>query len=122
MQFIEDDYYLFSKKGVLQKNFFFEDDGLKFFFGSDGKLVKGWIKKWTAIYYADEEGVIQTGFVDIVGDTYYFDAKGKQKKSVWISQDGDRYYIKADGHMAKSETISRWGKKYTFDENGRLMK
>ncbi len=122
MQFIEDDYYLFSKKGVLQKNVFFEDDGLKFYFGSDGKLVKGWIKKWTATYYADEEGVIQTGFVDIDGDTYYFDAKGKQKSSVWISQDGDRYYIKADGHMAKSETISRWGKKYTFDENGRLMK
>ena len=121
MQLIDDEFYLFSQRGVLQYNVFYEDDGVKFYFGKDGKLVKGWIDKWTATYYADEEGVIRTGFYEIDGDTYYFDSKGKMTRSTWINANDEKYFAKADGRLAKSETIKRWGKKYSFDSECRLI-
>lgn len=96
-------------------------DGNLLYFGSDGKMAKGWLDKWTSVYYFDEDGVMQTGFVDIGNDTYYYNEKGHQTRSVWVNEDGKTYYIKADGTMAKAETIKRWGKKYSFDENGVLI-
>lgn len=121
MQKIGTQTYLFSKNGTLQKNVFYESEGKKFYFGSEGKLVTGWFKKWSATYYADDDGVIQTGFTDIEDKTYYFKADGRMTVSTWITVGGDKYYSKADGHLAKSETILKWGKKYTFDDRGVLI-
>ena len=121
-QQIGEDFYLFSKNGTLQINVFFEEEGNKYFFGNDGKMRKGWFGRWGAVYYSNEDGAVQTGFVDIEDETYYFDAKGKKTSSIWVDEDGKRYFIKANGCMAKNETISRWGKKYTFDEEGVLIK
>lgn len=121
MQKIGTQTYLFSKNGTLQKNVFYESEGKKFYFGSEGKLITGWFSKWSATYYADEDGVIQTGFTDIEDKTYYFKADGRMTVSTWITVGGDKYYSKADGHLAKSETILKWGKKYTFDDRGVLI-
>ncbi|SCY61759.1 N-acetylmuramoyl-L-alanine amidase family protein [Butyrivibrio sp. INlla14] len=121
MQKIGTQTYLFSKNGTLQKNVFYESEGKKFYFGSEGKLITGWFKKWSATYYADDEGVIQTGFTDIEDKTYYFKADGRMTVSTWITVGSDKYYSKADGHLAKSETILKWGKKYTFDDRGVLI-
>lgn len=118
---IDDDYYLFSQNGKLQKNVFYEEEGNRYFFGEDGKMLKGWFDRWGATYYSGKDGAIQTGFVEIGEYTYYFDSKGKQSSSIWVIEDGKRYYIKADGHMAKSETIHRWGKEYSFGEDGALI-
>ena len=123
MQKIDEDYYYFSESGKLQRGIFCGVDGKQYFFGEDGKMVTGWFTRWKETYYAQEDGVIQTGFVDIGDDTYLFDYfTGKQKKSVWGSTNDGTFYIKADGRMAKSETITRWGKEYSFNENGRLIK
>lgn len=121
MQKIGTQTYLFSKNGTLQKNVFYESEGKKFYFGSEGKLITGWFSKWSATYYADDEGVIQTGFTDIEDKTYYFKADGRMTVSTWITVGSDKYYSKADGHLAKSETILKWGKKYTFDDRGVLI-
>lgn len=120
MQEIEGTTYLFSKSGTLQSNVFYEKDGNKYYFGQDGTLVTGWFNKWSSTYYADENGVIQTGFTEIDGDTYYFKADGRMTKSTWITSGGNKYYSKADGKLAKSETITKWGKKYVFNEEGIL--
>ncbi|SCY75882.1 N-acetylmuramoyl-L-alanine amidase family protein, partial [Butyrivibrio sp. INlla14] len=114
MQKIDGEYYLFSKRGTLQKNVFYTENGKTYYFAKDGKMVKGFKDKWSATYYFDEEGVMQTGFVDIDGDTYYFKADGRQTKSTWITVGDAKYYTKADGRLAKSETIKKWGKKYSF--------
>ena len=122
IQKIGEDTYLFNSKGILQSNVFYEENGNKYYFDSEGKMVMGWFDRWDATYYADEDGIIQTGFVDIGDDTYYFDAKGKQNYSIWVIEGSKRYYVKADGRVAKSETIHRWGKEYSFDEDGVLIK
>ena len=121
MQKIGTQTYLFSKNGTLQKNAFYESEGQKFYFGSDGKMCTGWFDKWGASYYADEDGVVQTGFADIGDDTYYFKDDGRMTVSTWITVGDSKYYSKANGHLAKSETILKWGKKYTFDDRGVLI-
>nr|WP_297770344.1 hypothetical protein [uncultured Butyrivibrio sp.] len=121
IQKINGEYYLFSKNGILQCNVFHEENGQKYYFGSEGKMKIGWFDKWSSTYYADENGVIQTGFVDIDEDTYYFKADGKLTRSTWITVGDAKYYTKTTGKLAKSETITKWGKKYTFDENGVLI-
>lgn len=121
-QKIGEETYFFSNSGTLQKNVFCEEDGNKFYFGSDGKMIKGWFEKWGSTYYADENGAIQTGFVDIGANTYHFDAAGKRSASVWLTSEDKRFYVKADGRIAKAETIHRWGKAYTFDAEGVLIK
>lgn len=121
MNKVEGDYYLFSKKGTMQKSTFYEEDGKKYYFGSDGKAITGWLKKWTATYYFEDDFTMKTGFADIDGDTYYFNAKGHLVKSKWIEEEGNKYYAKADGKLAKNETIKKWGKKYSFDADGVLL-
>ena len=122
VQKIGEDYYLFSDRGTLQSNVFYEENGKTYYFGKDGKRVTGWKDKWSATYYFDENGVMATGFTDIEGNTYYFKADGRLTKSTWITVGTDKYYTKSDGKLAKSETILKWGKRYTFDENGVLVK
>ena len=121
MNKVEGDYYLFSKKGSMQKNTFYEEDGKKYYFGSDGKAITGWLKKWNATYYFEDDCTMKTGFADIDDATYYFNAKGHLVKSKWIEEEGNKYYAKADGTLAKSETIKKWGKKYSFDADGVLL-
>ena len=121
VQKINGGYYLFSKRGTLQKNTFYEEDGKKYYFGADGIRVTGWRTKWTCTYYFDENGVMQTGFVDIDGGTYYFNAKGHQVKNDWVTVDSKKYYVKGDGTLARSQTITKWGKKYSFDADGVLI-
>lgn len=122
VQKIGEDYYLFSDRGTLQSNVFYEENGKTYYFGKDGKRITGWKDKWSATYYFDENGVMATGFTDIEGNTYYFKADGRLTKSTWITVGTDKYYTKSDGKLAKSETILKWGKRYTFDENGVLVK
>lgn len=121
VQKIDGEYYLFSANGTLQKNMFHEEGEKKYYFGSDGKAVKGWLSKWNATYRFDDEFVMMKGFADIDEDTYYFNAKGHLIKSSWITEDGKKYYAKGDGTLAKSETIKKWGKKYSFDADGVLL-
>ncbi|WP_026517695.1 N-acetylmuramoyl-L-alanine amidase family protein [Butyrivibrio sp. MC2021] len=118
---IEGELYLFSANGTLQKNVFHEEGEKKYYFGSDGKAVKGWLSKWNATYRFDDEFVMMKGFADIDEDTYYFNDKGHLVKSGWIEEEGKKYYAKSDGKLAKSETIKRWGKKYSFDADGVLL-
>ena len=114
-------YYSFSNKGAMQKSVFVTEGANTYYFGSDGKMVTGWMTKWTAVYYFDENGVMQTGFIVIDGKTYHFSNKGAMSKSTWVTVDGVKYYIKADGTMAVDETITKWGKKYSFDAEGHLI-
>ena len=121
VQKIDGSYYLFNKKGTLQRSLFYEEAGNTYYFGSDGKLITGWFTKWMSVYYANEDGVIQKGFVTFDEGICYFNEKGHQVKNGWVTVDGKKYYIKGNGYRAQSETITKWGKKYFFDENGVLI-
>ena len=84
----------------------------------NGKLVTGWKQidgKW---YYFEASGVMQTGWKQVSGKWYYFHTDGAMRTG-W-KQIGDKwYYFYEDGHMAKSEKIQgEDGEIYDIDENG----
>ena len=72
---------------------------------SNGEPVTEWAKKGTKLYYLDDDGVAQTGWIKYDGDWYYFyeedeDSKkspesyvGSMASDIWI----DNYYVGKDG-------------------------
>ena len=59
-----------------------------------------------AYYYADENGILQTGRIDTAdGETYYADEDYKLLTNTWIHEDGKAYYLNAQGVMLKNA----WG-------------
>ena len=114
---IDGDYYFFNAKGILTKNNFVTFDEGKRFFGKDGVMVTGFMKRYTLTYYFDEDGFMQTGKVKIDDAYYYFKDSGSMQKSAFVTIDGAKYYFGSDGKMVIG-TFSKWGKKYVTDENG----
>lgn len=77
-------------------------DGDYYYFDKSGALRTGFITtEWGNIYYANEDGIPQTGWQTIDGYKCYFDPYGFQ--------------------MYHGETREIDGKKYNFDSSGRLM-
>ncbi len=121
-QVIEGETFFFNlKTGSMVKSSFVEIDGQKYYFGSDGKMVTGFMTKWLTTYYLDEKGVMQTGLTKIGEKMYFFKDNGHLVKSGWITDGDNKYYAKGDGVLAVNETIKKWGRSYTFDENGVLV-
>lgn len=103
-----------------------------YYFGKDGKSIVG---KWQTIddktYYFNEDGQMQTGKIEVDGETYYLgeDTDGVRKTG-WIhmeNQDMDldadyvSYYFDRQGRMVKNQVDYKIeGDYYTF-ENGILQ-
>ena len=91
----------------------------------DGLDVTGWKQidgKW---YYFEAGGVMQTGWRTINGKIYYFHSKGDMAKSEWVQDKTNKnwYYIKSNGEIAKSEwRQDRAGKWYYVRSNGEMVK
>ena len=77
----------------------------------------GWVKIEIGWMY-NENGKLVTGWKQIDGKWYYFEASGVMQTG-WKQIDDKWYYLYEDGHMAKSEKIQgKDGKFYDIDENG----
>ena len=77
----------------------------------------GWVKIEIGWMY-NENGKLVTGWKQIDGKWYYFEASGVMQTG-WKQIDDKWYYLYEDGHMAKSEKIQgKDGKVYDIDENG----
>ncbi len=100
--------------------------GAWYYFGSNGKLMTGWVEdtdgKW---YYMDDKtGMMLTGWIRSTksGLWYYMDiVNGDMKKDSWLcdSESGLWYYLDADGAMCTSWIFvdNEW---YLLDENGAM--
>lgn len=111
--------YFFKANGNLTTDAFVDFAEGKRYFMSSGEMAKGRFTKWSATYYAHEDGILAKGFTKVDGDTYFFDSTCRLKKSYWLTVDGKKYYFKGDGVMVTGD-YKIWGKTYHFDENGVL--
>ena len=83
-----------------------------YYFGKDGKAIVG---KWQTIeeksYYFNDEGHMQTGMIEVDGETYYTGEEGDGvKKTGWIQMENQDMDLDAD---------YIW---YYFDRQGRMIK
>ena len=131
--------YYFLKKGKLVKNTWKEEQGYKYYFGTDGKAYQGLKKIDNYYYYFNQDATMQKGFNKINNKLYYFDNQGKMvtknkkidKQTIkfsnqgyiinsWVTYRGHKYLTKQDGSL-----VTYWynykNKKYFFDGEGRLL-
>ncbi|MBR1392892.1 MAG: hypothetical protein IJ561_03545 [Ruminococcus sp.] len=107
-----------------------------YFFGEDGKAVKGWITINGVDFYFDKDCHMVDGLQKIDGKSYYFEkgglvrgpktiagkkyvfsADGSMQKG-WVVWNNVRYYCETEGIPLTGTTKEIDGKTYTFDANG----
>ena len=118
---IESDTYYFSiYSGKAVKGWFTQENGDKYYADvTTGKVAKGLTKIDGDTYYFNDSGVMQTRFVNIGSDTYYFSIySGKAVKGWFTQENGDKYYADATtGKVAKGLTKID-GDTYYFNDSG----
>lgn len=83
--------------------------------GDGKKRISSW-------YYFDEGGIMQTGWLFWENDWYYLQEDGIAMVDVgFVEIDGDTYYIGRDGTVCRNDTIIKDGKTYKFDDRGKLI-
>ena len=135
----------YYKDGIVQKGIT-KIDGEDYFLGEyTGKVQIGFVTSSLTgdIYYTNQDGIIQKGFVSVDDATYYFDSDGKLVKGitnidgedyflgeytgkvqigfVTSSLTGDIYYTNRDGKIQKG-FVSVDDATYYFDSDGKLVK
>jgi lysozyme len=85
----------------------------------DDAMKTGWCydensSKW---YYFNEEGIMQTGWVQVDDKWYHLDNNGVMEKG-WLEDDGKEYCFYSNGEMIRD--CDMYG--YRFDENGVAVK
>ncbi|MGN2339457.1 glycoside hydrolase family protein [Clostridium cagae] len=91
--------------------------------GEDEKVIKGWYEDNRTWYYLNDEGVMQTGWIeDKDGRWYYLDSNGSMKTG-WLKDKDKWYYLEPNstgykGEMYCNYTSNIEGKSYTFNSTG----
>ena len=123
----EEFYYYFDDEGRMQTDYWYLQDGKKYYFGENGKRASGWTDIGGFTYYFNPEPI--TGLQHFYGldwydinepnylydwTYYYFDTDGRMQTNYWYLQDGKKYYFDETGIRA-----SGWheigGFRYYFD-------
>lgn len=116
-----------------------------YYYGNDGKKMKGWIKDGENFYYLKDDGIRSVGKVEIKSIAYEFDPNGalicdsassetmvpnsvlptqEKFKSVnkysWFEDNGNTYFKAENGCVSGAVNID--GDSYSFDKNGVMLK
>ncbi len=73
-----------------------------------------------AMYYADAEGFLQTGWI-AAEDALYYAGENYMLTVGWLDADGQRFYFDKDGEALRSQLSVIGGKTYYFQENGVML-
>ena len=95
-------------------------DGEKYYYGSDGKMVKSLLlaigsKKY---YFGKNGAMYKSRMISVNNKKYYLGKDGAAYTSRLISLDGKKYYLGKDGVAYKSKLASINGSKYYFGSDG----
>ncbi len=131
---IDDTYYV-DGNGVRVKNawqwvqgdWYDDDTGWKYF-GANGKAYENGVKEIGDQWYYFDDTVMQTGWHEINGSTYYFRDSG-ERVSGWrwmADQDEDDwneywFYFSNAGKLYKNQQKTIDGVDYIFDDAGRML-
>lgn len=140
---IGEDRYYFDETGCVRCGWITVNDGWYYYDGSNGcRMVTGWYNDETgrhyllpadghmvtgcqnidnANYYFDENGVMQTGMIQIGDGIFYFDPGTGMQQTGFIGDITNCYYFNTtDGRMLTGvQTID--GQVYDFDQDGKLL-
>lgn len=93
---------------------------------SENKVIKGWYQDGSNWYFMNDEGVMQTDWIqDKDGSWYYMNSSGIMQVG-WIQLKGIWYYLEknSNGYMGRAYmncTSTIDGKEYRFDSNCHMI-
>ena len=106
----------YTTNGDMVKGWSQIEDNWYFFDEDTGAMQVGWIEHKGHKYYLDESGIMVTDWLEDRGQKYYFNQSGMMVKG-WLKEDDYWYYLKPDGTMATGwqKLNDKW---YYFYESG----
>ena len=137
---VDNDRYFCKPSGEMARDCWMEIDGHWYCFTSEGaKAANGWNKIGEKWYFLDDNGIMQTGWVDgdgfycnpdgamvtgwqnIDGNWYYFDKEsGKKAAGGWKEIDHNWYFFDADGVM-QTDWLDVDGATYYLKPGGEMV-
>ena len=97
---------------------FFQVDGIVYHQNEEGFLDTGWIEDGGLRYYFNANGSMAAGWLVLPEGTYYMGVDGTMVIG-WLDLGGTSYYFGEDGVMFTGYHVID-GKKYDFGEDGKL--
>ncbi|MCR5416659.1 MAG: hypothetical protein K6E79_07680 [Pseudobutyrivibrio sp.] len=96
--------------------------GVRYLDTTDGHMLKGLAVIGKDMYYFNEDGVMQTGWVDVNGVTYLFNPNdsGKMYRGWWTDPTGTYYLDATDAHRVSGLTAVD-GSIYYFNAAGQMQ-
>ena len=114
-------WYYFSDGGAARVNGFGWVDGDKYYFDENGRMMTGWIARYSSWYYAGSDGKLVTGLQTIGGKQYLFDSEGQMLSGGIWEWDGVFYLIDNGGVIKHTFSGTGWkqiGGNWYYCENG----
>lgn len=111
-----------ADNGKLFTGWWSDPTGTRYLDTTDGHMVKGLVVIDKDMYFFNEQGILQTGWVDINGVTYLFNPtdNGKMYRGWWTDATGTYYLDAKDAHRTTGLAAID-GSVYYFNEAGQMQ-
>ena len=96
-----------------------QENGVWYFYNTDGSMATGWLKDNGTWYYLNANGAMATGWLQNNGSWYYLNSNGAMATG-WLKDNGTWYYLNANGAMATG-WLKDNGTRYYLNVNGAMV-
>lgn len=114
-------WFYYDASGETVKNTWKIINNKRYYFNENGEMQTGFIEVNSQKYYLNSDGQAASGWIKIDDNYYYFDSSGMMLKG-WLDEGNNRYYLDSNGIMVAGKEISIDGEKYKFYSNGALIR
>ncbi|CIW39222.1 hypothetical protein [Streptococcus pneumoniae] len=103
-----------TEKPATPKTGWKQENGMWYFYNTDGSMATGWLQNNGSWYYLNANGSMATGWVKDGDIWYYLEASGAMKASQWFKVSDKWYYVNGLGALAVNTTVDG----YRVNANG----
>ena len=95
-----------------------QENGMWYFYNTDGSVATGWVQVNGSWYYLNSNGSMETGWLQNNGSWYYLNSNGSMKANQWFQVGGKWYYVNASGELTINTSIDG----YRVNDNGEWVR
>ncbi|MBW8119257.1 PspC-related protein choline-binding protein 1 [Streptococcus pseudopneumoniae] len=96
-----------------------QENGMWYFYNTNGSMVTGWVQVNGSWYYLNSNGSMATGWAQVNGSWYYLNDNGSMETG-WLQNNGSWYYLNSNGSMKANQWFQVGSKWYYVNASGEL--
>ncbi|MBW8117444.1 PspC-related protein choline-binding protein 1 [Streptococcus pseudopneumoniae] len=108
-----------SAKPVAPTTGWKQENGMWYFYNTDGSMATGWVQVNGSWYYLNSNGSMATGWEQVNGSWYYLNDNGSMEIG-WLQNNGSWYYLNSNGSMKANQWFQVGSKWYYVNASGEL--